>query len=269
VPDVAEGAVTIAQVGLARDEQHNYYLDGEGPIASVTTILKVVDKSGPLVGWAKRITAEAAVKHAAELGGWIETFGDDGAVQMLTKAATVIRDKAANAGSEVHGIAEAIARGQEITIPEELAPFVASYRKWLVDFEPEFLAAEEMVYSHHGYAGTLDAIVRIAGETWLLDYKTSKGVYPETALQLAAYAHADFIGRPGDPVRYALPAIEQYGVVHIRPEGAELVPMDVDGAFEAFLAAKRLADWKASDVVGRPVGPALVKFQAPAKEAVA
>jgi hypothetical protein len=254
----------IATVGLARDEQHNYYLDGQGPIASVTTILKVVDKSGPLVGWAKRITAEAAVKHRGELGGWVDSFGDDGAVSMLTKAASVIRDKAANAGSEVHRMAEAIVRGQDIEVPEELAPFVASFVTWRQKFEPEYLAAEEMVYSHHGYAGTFDAIVRIAGEVWMLDYKTSKGVYPETALQLAAYANADAIGRPNDPIRYLIAPIEQFGVVHIRPEGAELIPYDVTAeTFEAFLAAKRLHDWRsgpASSVVGQAVGPALLKF---------
>jgi len=262
----------IAQVGLARDEQHNYYLDGKGPITSVTTILKIVDKSGPLIGWAKRITAEAALRHAAELPKWVEDFGDDGAVGMLTKASNVIRDKAANAGAEIHQFAEAITRGQDVVVPEELAPYVVAYRKWVADFEPEFLAAEEMVYSRHGYAGTFDAIVRIAGEVWCLDYKTSRGVYEETALQLAAYGNADFIGRPGDPLRYEIPAVDQYGVVHIRPEGAELVPYDVTGAFEAFLAAKRLHDWRAGkDIVGRPVGPALLNFpfHAPAKEAIA
>jgi hypothetical protein len=259
--------MNVAQVGLARNERHEYFLDGKGPIASVTTILKVVDKSGPLVGWAKRITAEAAVKHRVELAGWVESFGDDGAVSMLTKAATVIRDKAANAGSEIHQLAEAIVKGQDVEVPEDLAPYVAAYRTWVAEFEPEFIAAEEMVYSHHGYAGTFDAIVRIAGEVWMLDYKTAKGVYPETALQLAAYAAADFIGRPGDPNRYAIPAIDQYGVVHIRPEGAELVPYDCTGAFEAFLAFKRGAEWRQREgIVGQPVGPALLKFQAPAKE---
>jgi hypothetical protein len=262
----------IAQIGLARDEHHNYYLDGKGPITSVTTVLKIVDKSGPLIGWAKRVTAEAALRHADELGKWIEDFGNDGAVSMLTKASNVIRDKAANAGQEIHGYAEAIAKGQEVEVPEDLSPFVNALLQWMKDFEPEYLAAEEMVYSRHGYAGTLDAIVRIAGEVWLLDYKTSKGVYEETALQLAAYGAADFIGRAGDPNRYEIPAVQQYGVVHIRPEGAELVPFDVTGAFEAFLAAKRLAEWRSGkDIVGRPVGPALLKFpfHAPAKEAIA
>ena len=264
-------ASQIATIGLARDEQHHYFLDGQGPIASVTTILQVVDKSGPLIGWAKRITAEAALKHRNELAGWVESFGDDSAVQMLTKAATVIRDRAANAGSEIHPYAEAIARGQDVEVPEDLAPYVAAYRTWIARFEPEFLAAEEMVCSlEHGYAGTLDAIVEIAGETWLLDYKTSKGVYPETALQLAAYGAAEFIGRPADPNRYALPEIHQYGVLHIRPEGYELVPFDVTGAFEAFLSAKALSSWKASEkAIGQPVGPALLKFQAPTTEAIA
>jgi hypothetical protein len=257
---------SIAQVGLARDAQHNYYLDGKGPITSVTTILKVVDKSGPLIGWAKRITAEAAVRHAEKLPEWVKDFGDDGAVGMLTKASNVIRDKAANAGSEIHTFAEAIVRGQDVEVPEELQPYVTSFLRWREDFEPEFLAAEEMVYSHHGYAGTFDAIVRIAGEVWCLDYKTSRQCYPETSLQLAAYAFADHIGRPGDPTRYAIPKVDQFGVVHIRPEGAELIPYAVTAdTFASFLDAKRLHDWlkgPAQTVMGQAVGPALLKFPA-------
>ena len=263
-------ATNVAQIGLARNEKHEYFLDGKGPITSVTTVIKIVDKSGPLVGWAKRITAEAAVRHADKLPEWVADFGEDGAVSMLTKASNVIRDKAANAGSDIHQFAEAIVRGEDVVVPEELAPYVASYRKWLADFEPEFLAAEEMVYSHHGYAGTFDAIARIAGEVWMLDYKTSKGVYEETALQLAAYANADFIGRAGDPLRYGIPEVEQYGVVHIRPEGAELVPYDCTGAFEAFLDFMRGQQWRQrGSIVGAPVGPALLKFPAQAKEAIA
>jgi hypothetical protein len=252
----------IIQIGLTRDAKHNYYLDGQGPIPSVTTILRVVDKSGPLVGWAKRITAEAAVDHRADLDGWVQLGGRDGAVGLLTKAASTVTERAATTGSDIHALAESITLGHDVTVTDEQAPFVAAYRSWLVDFAPEFLAAEEMVCNATaGYAGTLDAIVKIAGETWLIDYKTSKGVYPETALQLAAYGQAEFIGRAGDAQRYAMPVIGQYAVLHIRPEGYELVPFDVEGAYDAFLAAKRLSDWKLSEnSVGRPVGPALVSF---------
>ena len=61
------------------------------------------------------------------------------------------------------------------------------------------------VYSRtFGFAGTLDAICTIAGRRGLLDIKTGRsGVYPEVALQLAAYAHADFCvidpNAPGRP----------------------------------------------------------------------
>jgi len=188
-------------------------------------------------------------------------------VGFLTKAASTITERAATTGSDIHALAEAITLGHDVIVSEEQAPFVAAYRQWLADFTPEFLAAEEMVYSERGYAGTLDAIVRMNGETWLIDYKTSKGVYPETALQLAAYGAADFIGRAGDPQHYAIPPIDQYGVLHIRPEGYELVPFDVSGAFDAFMAAMRLSEWKAGATVGAPLGAALAKFQAPAKGA--
>lgn len=263
--------------GLTRDAKHVYrWNDGE-PLPSVTTILQVVDKSGPLVGWAKRITAEAAVDNAAQIAGWVEMAGRDGAVRLLTAAATTKRDRAANAGSEVHAIAEAITRGHDPEIAEELAPFVAAYRQWMADFDPEFIAAEEMVANlAEGYAGTLDAIVRIAGETWLLDYKTSKGVYAETAMQLAAYANAEFIGRPGSDRKFRIPLIDQFGVLHLRPEGYEMVPFAVtEATYAAFLAAKAVREWRegeATRLIGQAIGPQLLRFpstHAPAKEAIA
>lgn len=266
-------AAKIVQVGLTRDAKHNYFLDGQGPLPSVTGILKIVDKSGPLVGWAKRITAEAAVDHRSEVDGWVDLFGRDGAVSALTKAADNLRDKAATQGSDIHALAEAITLGHEVTVTEEQAPFVDAYRAWRSDFDPTFLAAEEMVCSvQHGYAGTLDAIVEMAGEVWCIDYKTSRQTYPETAMQLAAYGRADFVGRPGDPTRYALPSIDRYGVLHLRPEGYRLIPYDVnDATFAAFLAAKSLSDWMATEakgVMGQAIGPDLLKFQAPTREAV-
>lgn len=263
-------------IGLTRDDQHVYYWTtpaGVTVLPSVTTILKAVDKSGPLIGWAKRVTAEAAIDNWQELPKWIDLSGRDGAVQMLTKVATVKRDRAANAGSEVHALAEAIARGQDVPVDEELAPYVAAYRTWLADWQPEFLAAEEMVFSlTHGYAGTLDLIVREAGEVWLLDIKTSKGTYAETAMQLAAYGRADWFGRPGVAKKFRIPAIDEYGVLHLTQTGYEVIPYDVtDAEFAAFLAFKGGAEWltgRAKTVMGQPIGR-VPTFQAKAKEAVA
>jgi hypothetical protein len=72
-------------------------------------------------------------------------------------------------------------------------------RDFLDVSRPRFLAIEAMVCSlRHEYGGTAHAFVEIDGETWLIDYKTGAGAYPETALQLAGLARAEFIGRPGD-----------------------------------------------------------------------
>lgn len=255
-------------IGLTRDDKHiytaDYPPDAAVVIPGVTGILKVLDKPA-IIAWAQGIVAEAAIRNRDKLEEWVAVGGVDGAIKLLKGAAETQRDAAADRGSAIHTLAEAIVKGQPVTVPVELAPYVLAYQSWIESFQPEFLAVEEMVCSlEYGYAGTLDSIAVIAGETWLLDIKTSKGYYSETALQLAAYGHAEFIGRPGDPVRYALPPVEQFGVIHVRPEGAELIPYDVtDVDFAAFLAVKRAHKWRstrANKVIGQAVGPALLNF---------
>lgn len=249
----------LAPVGLARNDAHEYYLDGEGPIPSVTRVLKVVDKSGPLVGWAKRITAEAAVRNAEMLRQMVEMSGEQASIDWLKKLADHKRDKAALVGTAIHAHAEAVARGQAVELTDEEHPYVDTYvRDFLAPFQPKFLAVEEMVCSTtHDYAGTFDAIAILEGEVWMLDLKTSTGIYAETALQLAAYANADFIGRPDDSRRYRIPQVTRYGVIHCRPEQTRLVEYGVTpDTFAAFLAARDLHRWtegQARAVVGRQV----------------
>jgi hypothetical protein len=154
---------------------------------------------------------------------------------------------------------EAIGRGETVSVGDDVGPFVAAYRRdFLEVFRPRFLAVEAMVCSErYEYGGTADAFVEIDGETWLIDYKTGAGVYPDTALQLAGLARAKFIGLPGDPTQYPVPAATRFGVLHIRPEGARLLPVVVDRAtVAAFLDARRLYAWdhdRAQTVIGAPI----------------
>lgn len=245
-------------VGLTRDAAHNYFLDGAGPIPSVTNVLRVVDKSGPLVGWAKRETARCAVDNLDVLNRMVASGGKPAALAWLKGIPDYQRDTSADLGTRIHDLAERVVRGEDVTTNDEEAPYVEAYRRFLAAHRPKFLAVEEMVCSlRHNYAGTFDSIAVIAGERWLLDIKTGTGVYPETALQLAAYAAADFIGRPGDPTRYPVPRVKRFGVVHVRPEGAKLVPFAVDRTtFAAFLNARRLHDWRseqAKAVIQQPI----------------
>ncbi|MDR3633819.1 MAG: hypothetical protein P4L84_08280, partial [Isosphaeraceae bacterium] len=174
-----ETRVEPPPLGLTRTADHVYTFNTGtevfSPLPSVTTILKVLDKSGPLVGWAKR-----------------ETGGDAAAVAWLKTIPDFQRGTAADIGTRVHQLAEQLARGAEPEVTEVEAPYVRAYRSFLATYQPRFLAVEEMVASlKHRYAGTLDAVAIIDGETWLLDVKTGAGVYGETGLQLAGYNFAD------------------------------------------------------------------------------
>lgn len=251
-------------LGLTRDEKHVYaWNDGQTvrwPIGSVTAAIRLIDKSGPLVGWAKLETASSAVRNLDTLVLMRKEAGPDAAINWLKTIPDYQRDRAADRGTSVHQIAEQIIRGTPPTdIPEELAGYVNSYLDFIRTWTPKWIAVEQMVCSlKHGYAGTFDAFAEIAGERWLLDIKTSKGVYFETALQLAAYAGAEFIGRPGDPKKYRVPKAQRYGVIHVRPDGpAELVPYAVDrGTFEVFLETRKVWEWtqtKAKEVIGKPL----------------
>jgi hypothetical protein len=46
-----------------------------------------------------------------------------------------------------------------------------------------------LVSQVHRFGGTPDAVGRINGQLSLLDWKTSKAIYAEYLIQLAAYAH--------------------------------------------------------------------------------
>jgi len=250
----------VQAVGLVRDARHRYTWNG-GPLwPSVTTILGIKDKPA-LVGWAKRETAASAVRNLDVLSRMVQNGGAQAAIDWLKRLPDYHRDAAADLGSAVHAAAEAIGRDEGTALESAVEPFVAAYRRdFLARFRPRFLAVEAMVCSpRHEYGGTADAFVEIDGEIWLLDYKSGAGVYPDTALQLAGLARAEFIGCPGDPAPHPLPMATRFGVLHIRPEGARLLPVVVDRAtVAAFLDARRLFAWDqgpAKSVIGAAVEP--------------
>jgi hypothetical protein len=247
-----------ATLGLVRDARHRYSWNGGPWYPSVTTVLAIKDKPA-LVGWAKRETAACAVRNLEVLERMVQSGGPQAAVDWLKKIPDYQRDGAAELGTQVHAMAEALGRGELMTVDEAVRPYLLAYRRDFLDgFRPRFLAVAAMVCStRYEYGGTADAFVEIDGEIWLLDYKTGSGVYPDAALQLAGLARAQFIGRPGDPRQYPVPPATRFGILHIRPEGARLYPVTVDReTVAAFLDARRLYAWDqgpAKQVIGEPL----------------
>ena len=197
-----------------------------------------------LLPWVAKITAEEAVKKHKVLASLIESGDERAAVDLLKGARYRDMGTKADRGTIVHAALEGYLAGKGIdneAILEQLREAHVPRTMWksaglminglmefLFDEEPEVYWSEATVYSReHGYAGTADLIakMRIGGSLVpvILDVKTSKRIYDETALQLCAYARADFVGlddgteAPLVPTtgRKKAPPIE-YGVV-VRP----------------------------------------------------
>ena len=246
----------VPTVGLFRTENHRYYWNGAGPFPGVTSIIKALDKPA-IVGWAKRETARCAVDNYDFVADLVKRGGPEAAKAWLASIPDFQRDTAADIGSRVHQLAEDISRGLDKELKDDEIPFANGYRRFLQDYQPDFKSLERMVFSEaHGYGGTFDSIAVIAGKTYLIDTKTSKSVYEETAMQLAALARADWGGLPGDPKKYRIPKVDRYAVLHIRPDqyarGYRLIEFRVtDADYDAFLACLTLTNWRKDS---KPIG---------------
>ncbi len=178
---------------------HRYSVaDGRGTrqVASVTQILSVVDKSGPLTQWA----ANATVELLRDLLRPGVAYDEIQIAELLEQARFNFRSvsrKAKGVGALVHEWIEAHLRarlhgGAEPPAPvnQEAARACAGASQWIAaHFEPR--AMEHYIYSRdHDYAGTIDVYGLVDGRPAIVDWKASSGLYPEFRLQTAAYAQA-------------------------------------------------------------------------------
>ena len=139
---------------------------------SVTTILQYMPKNKFFDNWLKD------VGHSAD----------------------IIMRKAGKEGTQVHEASEALVLGKEVNWVDDYGNAKYSQLVWEMimkfhDFwtttKPELISTEDFVYSDKfKYAGTADLVVKMDGETWLLDIKTSNNLHRSYNVQLAAYAKA-------------------------------------------------------------------------------
>lgn len=234
-------------VGLVRTDDHRYYWNGEGPFPGVTTVQGVLDKSTPMMLWAAKQVAEAAVRDAYRTA-WARQSGIPEAdlIKQLAKLPERQRDAAASTGTAVHWHAEQIALGRAQPVDAQEWPFIRQYLAWRDDWQPEYTAVEYMgINLTHRYGGTGDLIIKSRGERWLLDIKTGR-YYDETALQLVACSEFEFVGKADDPTPYPMPAVDRFGVLDLKPDGWKVVPyqFDREAAFAAFAHLAALYHWK-------------------------
>lgn len=225
----------------------------------------------------------------------------DFALRWLKSTPERTRDAAAARGSKVHEQSEEIVkvRADEAArlviagtdhaailagFDDATRPYMASFLAWVRDFRPRFEATEATVYNRAaGYAGTLDAIVRLDlgpahGVPMVVDYKTGREIYSEVGLQLAAYRRGEFVGMP-DGSEAPMPRTLDGAVLHLlpaptttSPHGYEFRRVRVDEPiYRAFLYACEVARFRletAPTVIGEPILPDLADALAASLEAV-
>ena len=235
---------------INRGRGHSYLLDGE-QADGVTTILSQGVPKPALIGWAANTTAGYAIDHWDELAD----LKASERLRKLEKARFGDNDAALVRGTQVHSIAQQLSSGEEVDVPEHLLGHVDSYLQFVTDWQPEEVIVETIVANRRRrYMGTLDLIADLNdGQRWLLDWKTTaSGIWPESALQLAAYRNAEFyIDAQGQ--EQPMPTVDQAGCVWLRADGYDLVPVDAgQDTFMSFLYCQQVAGSPAPAGTVRP-----------------
>lgn len=171
----------------------------------VTSILKVIDKSNALMGWATKLERESfrlALEEALTEPG-VSLDADVLWSKMdkhLKGARAWVKSnrEATDIGSAAHTIIQwhtdkmlGNDSGPEPSGPDAAMRAVMAWMDWARDVEFTPLYPERMVYCPQcGYAGTTDVVGKVQGAVTCVDYKTGKAVYREAHIQVAAYRHA-------------------------------------------------------------------------------
>lgn len=208
---------------------------------SVTTILKAWPAEWMIAYGAKR-TALRAVEQFPE---FVSRLWEDreAATKWLKAAPHERRDAAADSGTDLHAYLEDRARGADPKLLRSAGELAVD--NFLDLYHPEFLFIESQVFSiADGWAGSCDAFVRIYGQVYVMDLKTSPTATTDhkARLQLAAYAHGDFIGEDDREVA-PVPICDGGLILSIPRDEATFqlirTPAGID-EYNVFLATKRL-----------------------------
>lgn len=208
------------------DRRGGFYWDSGVPYVSVTNAIGVIDKP-QLRYWFGKEVYLAMVKNP--------TLNQ----QEALTAPYATSDSAASRGSTIHSLIEAYKKSGVVidSVPEKYKGYANAFYKWIDEFKPEIVENEKTVISKlHGYAGTLDMIVKKDGKTYLVDFKTNKKgeVYDEVELQASAYKQA---------LHEAGYDVDGMIAVALSEEG-NYTQKSLQDKFDIFLKVKEIWVWK-------------------------
>lgn len=197
--------------------------DGLQELSGITGVVKVVDRSAPLMAWAKRKAMEKLRRLMIE-----QHFGPDQCVQMFLHELDAIIEEAKKAdqeelesagetGHDAHGWIEQLIianleenRNRELEVlaklpeDERAASAAIGAVEWMVKHNVRWRSTERKVFHKlHLYAGTMDGLCVVdscddrlccphefKGRLTIADWKTSNYLYVTYLMQVAAYQAA-------------------------------------------------------------------------------
>ena len=165
--------------------------------------------------------------------------------------ADIISEKAAKEGTQVHNLIEEGIKKRKVEwldtenkakYSQKVWEMVIRFNNFWSIYSPEPILVEEIVYSDtEKFAGTVDLVVKLDGKVWLIDIKTSNGLYRSYDLQVAGYAKA--------LKEYRNIKVDKIGIIWLKShkrgatrkqgkyqgKGWEIHEVeDIEGAFQAF-----------------------------------
>lgn len=265
-----------------RGDRIYYGMNPNDLFYSVTTILRILHKPW-LAPWYSKVTAENAVEVMMEMqygnGDWFKPFlSEDNEIdwediaKLLAESPTWERDSAGERGDAVHEICEDILKrskgnpriASEIWESEKdkydsdtVVSRVGYFIEFLRDNKVSVLDIEPMLYNDtHGYAGSCDCIMYINDNLYFVDIKTSAIISDTFALQVSAYAHAEYIIDELGNRREVPVGNSEGAVLQLLDGSAKLVEVDIsEEMFEAFISlllVRRLwTDTSSKEAIGK------------------
>lgn len=222
-------------------------------VTGATTIINGGIPKPQLMMWYSRTVAEYVKDNPLEIELLRQKHGveiDGSKFDMVNSLGNIpnkIRDAAGERGTLVHGYAEKLIHGEPVIIPDDLLALVEGYLQLIDAWDIRPILTETSCGNRtNWHAGRLDSIVEIGtlgNARVLLDWKTSRGVYGETALQTAAYAKSEFYVKDDAPaIELPMIEVERTMVCHITDQGSFLydlatTPEQIDRHYDLFLAA--------------------------------
>lgn len=247
MPDKQEFKLYNGEVVLTfAEKSHRYKVSDSGSkpehCPSVTTILNVLAKPA-LVEWGVKCACNYVEDNLKLLISG-DSFSVQDVFKIVEQARTAhdrTRQEAADIGTNVHDLLatwwksrQELNGGQYInslTLPADdpkVVNCIHAALGWFSKHEVKPLRVEEAQYSRIlKICGRPDFIGHIDGQLSVLDYKSTKFIYPEVALQMTAYAmmHAEEFGEL-PATRWALRLDKTDGSFEDRKYGPETFDLD-------------------------------------------